>query len=97
MKRIDYCLFLLLVVALAACSAPKAPATATVSFPSIDGNAVLQHVKVLSSDEYQGRAPGTKGEDLSIAYIEDQFKKTGLKPGNTDGTYIQKVPLYVRA
>jgi Zn-dependent M28 family amino/carboxypeptidase len=94
MKRTHLYLFLLAVVlVLAACSAPKAPATATIPFPSLDGSAVLQHVKVLSSDEYEGRAPGTKGEDLSIAYIEDQFKKAGLKPGDTDGTYIQKVPL----
>jgi Zn-dependent M28 family amino/carboxypeptidase len=61
--------------------------------PAIDVDAVLAHTKVLSSDEYAGRAPGTKGEDLSVRYIEDQFKKIGLKPGNTDGTYIQKVPL----
>src|SRR5689334_21388969 len=59
----------------------------------IDMNAVLQHTKVLSSDEYEGRAPGTKGEELSVRYLEDQFRKAGLKPGNTDGTYVQKVPL----
>jgi Zn-dependent M28 family amino/carboxypeptidase len=61
--------------------------------PPIDTDAVLAHTKVLSSDQYEGRAPGTKGEDLSVTYIEDQLKKIGLKPGNTDGTYIQKVPL----
>ncbi len=61
--------------------------------PAIDTNAVLAHTKVLSSDEYQGRAPGTKGEELTVRYLEGEFKKLGLKPGNTDGTYIQKVPL----
>src|SRR5258708_6158319 len=61
--------------------------------PSIDTNALLEHVKVLSSDEFEGRAPGTKGEDLSVNYIADEFKKAGLKPGNPDGTYFQKVPL----
>jgi hypothetical protein len=64
-----------------------------VSFPAIDGNAVLQHIKVLSSDRFEGRAPGTNGEELTVPYWEDQFKKLGLKPGNTDGTYIQKVPM----
>ena len=54
---------------------------------------VLSHIKVLASDEFEGRGPGTKGEDLSINYIADQFKKIGLAPGNTDGTYFQKVPL----
>jgi Zn-dependent M28 family amino/carboxypeptidase len=77
-----------------ACSKPaEQTATQAVAFPDIDANAVLQHTKVLASDEYEGRAPGTKGEDLTVAYIEDQFKKAGVKPGNTDGTYIQNVPL----
>ncbi len=48
---------------------------------------------MLSSDEFEGRAPGTKGEELTVNYLVDQFKKFGLRPGNTDGTYIQKVPL----
>jgi Zn-dependent M28 family amino/carboxypeptidase len=56
-------------------------------------DAVLAHAKVLASDEFEGRAPGTKGEDLSVAYIAEQFKKAGLKPGNPDGSYFQKVPL----
>jgi hypothetical protein len=38
-------------------------------------------------------APGTKGEELSVKYITDQFKQVGLKPGNPDGTYTQEVPL----
>ena len=61
--------------------------------PAIDIDALLAHTKVLSSDEFEGRAPGTKGEELSVNYLADQFKKAGLKPGNTDGTYFQKVPL----
>jgi len=61
--------------------------------PMIDTDALLAHTKTLSSDEYQGRAPGTKGEELSVTYLVDQFKRIGLKPGNTDGSYVQKVPL----
>jgi Zn-dependent M28 family amino/carboxypeptidase len=61
--------------------------------PQVDVDAVLAHTKILSSDEFQGRGPGTKGEDLTVAYLVEQFKRLGLKPGNTDGTYIQKVPL----
>jgi Zn-dependent M28 family amino/carboxypeptidase len=78
---------------LGACTLFKERPSAAIPFPSIDGNAVLEHTRILSSDEYEGRAPGTRGEDLSIAYIEDQLKKAGLKPGNTDGSYLQKVPL----
>ena len=54
---------------------------------------LLAHTKKLSSDEFEGRAPGTKGEDLAVNYLADQFKAAGLKPGNTDGTYFQPVPL----
>ena len=54
---------------------------------------MLENIKVLSSDEYEGRAPASHGEALATAYIEDQFKKIGLKPGNPDGTYFQSVPL----
>ena len=75
----------------AACAQPG-PITLA-QLPDIDTNAVLAHTKVLSSDEFEGRLPGTKGEELTVAYLIDQFKKIGLKPGNTDGTYVQKVPL----
>jgi Zn-dependent M28 family amino/carboxypeptidase len=59
----------------------------------ITPDGMLAHIKALSSDEFEGRAPGTKGEELSVNYITDQFKKIGLKPGNPDGTYVQEVPL----
>jgi Zn-dependent M28 family amino/carboxypeptidase len=54
---------------------------------------LLRHVKKLSSDEFEGRAPGTKGEQLSVDYISKQFQALGLKPGNPNGTYTQEVPL----
>src|ERR1700726_2515363 len=59
----------------------------------ITPDGMLAHIKELSSDEFEGRAPGTKGEELSINYISDQFKKIGLKPGNPNGSYTQDVPL----
>jgi hypothetical protein len=60
---------------------------------AITPDGLLAHIKVLASDEFEGRSPGTKGEELSVKYITDQFKKIGLKPGNPDGTYTQEVPL----
>ena len=60
---------------------------------AITPDGLLAHIKVLASDEFEGRAPGTKGEELSVKYISDQFKKIGLKPGNPDWTYTQEVPL----
>ena len=86
-----------LALLLVACSKP--PVTSTPQqipmsqLPSVDPAAILAHTKVLSSDEFEGRGPGTKGEALTVNYLVDQFKKMGLKPGNTDGTYVQKVPL----
>ena len=59
----------------------------------ISGNRLLENIKVLSSDEFEGRAPASKGEKLATEFIEAQFKQIGLKPGNPDGTYFQKVPL----
>src|SRR6201981_1999088 len=59
----------------------------------ITPDGLLAHIKVLASDEFEGRAPGTKGEELSVKYITDQFKQIGLEPGNPDGTYTQEVPL----
>src|SRR5712691_7037944 len=60
---------------------------------AITPDGLLAHIKILASDEFEGRAPGTKGEELSVKYITDQFKKIGLKPGNPDGGYTQEVPL----
>ena len=59
----------------------------------ITPDALLAHIKTLASDEFEGRSPGTKGEELSIKYISDQFRSIGLKPGNPDGSYFQEVPL----
>jgi Zn-dependent M28 family amino/carboxypeptidase len=54
---------------------------------------VLDHIKVLASDEFEGRAPGSPGEERTINYLTSQFKDMGLRPGNPDGTFLQAVPL----
>jgi Zn-dependent M28 family amino/carboxypeptidase len=76
-----------------AAQAANFPAELKPALDSFTSDDLLRHIKTLSSDEFEGRGPGTKGEELSVAYITDQFKKLGLKPGNPDGTYVQKVPL----
>jgi Zn-dependent M28 family amino/carboxypeptidase len=89
-------------LATSACSpAPQQPPVATAapakvplaSMPRVDSARMLGHIKVLASDEFEGRAPGTPGEEKTIQYLTAEFQKLGLKPGNTDGTYTQKVPL----
>jgi len=69
------------------------PAELKPALETINANDLMQHTKTLSADEYEGRGPGTKGEELSVKYITEQFQRLGLKPGNPDGTYVQKVPL----
>src|SRR5215471_453651 len=63
-------------------TADAKPSTASV----IDVNLFKTHVQKLASDEMEGRAPGSKGEELATAYIGDYFKSLGLK------TQMQAVP-----
>ncbi len=60
---------------------------------SISADRMLASIRTLSSNEFQGRGPGTEGEDLTLAYLQKQFRGMGLEPGNPDGTYLQAVPL----
>jgi Zn-dependent M28 family amino/carboxypeptidase len=60
---------------------------------SIKDTELRHHIQVLSSDEFEGRAPGTHGEELSVRYLTDTFRQLGLAPGNPDGSYVQDVPL----
>jgi Zn-dependent M28 family amino/carboxypeptidase len=68
-------------------------ADATVAEATITSDDLMAHVRRLSADAFEGRGPGTRGEDSAVAYIEGEFKRLGLKPGNPDGTYVQQVPL----
>jgi Zn-dependent M28 family amino/carboxypeptidase len=75
-----------------------AGATAAAQAPAPDprqaaADRMLEHIRVLSSDEFEGRAPGSEGEKKAVAYMQAEFSKLGLLPGNPDGTFIQDVPL----
>jgi Zn-dependent M28 family amino/carboxypeptidase len=72
-------------------SAGGKPAS-TIADP-ISASSLLDRIRVLSSDEFEGRGPGTPGEEKTIAYLAKEFQALGLEPGNSDGTYLQKVPL----
>ena len=58
--------------------------------PSID--TMKEVVKEISSDAYEGRAPGTAGEENTLSYLVQRFEALGLKPGNK-GSWFQDVPL----
>ncbi|MEJ2237654.1 MAG: M28 family metallopeptidase [Gemmatimonadales bacterium] len=49
-------------------------------------------IQVLASDEFEGRGPSSPGEEKTINYLQTEFEKLGLEPGNGD-SYFQEVPL----
>jgi Zn-dependent M28 family amino/carboxypeptidase len=51
-----------------------------------------RHIETLASDAFEGRKPGSAGETRALDYIEAEFRRLGLKPGNGD-SYRQPVPL----
>ncbi len=63
--------------------------------PRISVDKLKDHVKILSSNEFEGRGPSTPGEKKTIEYLASQFKAMGLKPGNGD-SYFQPVPVVSR-
>src|SRR5713226_8520212 len=78
-------------VVLAGCS--RAPSPPDAALRSFSADALMTDIRTLSSDEFEGRGPGSKGEQLTIRYLEDKFRGMGLEPGNPDGTFLEKVPL----
>ncbi|MCH1908853.1 M28 family metallopeptidase [Stenotrophomonas sp. Y6] len=62
----------------------------------IDPAALSRHVRMLASDEFEGRAPATAGEQRTVDYLVEQFRLAGVQPGGKDGSWVQEVPL-VRA
>jgi Zn-dependent M28 family amino/carboxypeptidase len=78
----------------------SATAAATVVHPSVaeakvavDAERITRDVKALSSDAFEGRAPGTKGEERTIGYLIARMQDAGLEPGGPDGQWLQTVPL----
>lgn len=73
-------------------AAVPAPTQATAPAPhqfdaAITADDFLADITALASDEFAGRAPGTRGETLTVEYLRDRFQAMGLKPGNGDSWY----------
>ena len=66
--------------------------TISASYNSINTAQLIEHVQVLSSDKFGGRAPSSEGEKLTLEYLTKQFTAIGFKPGNGD-SFLQEVPL----
>jgi len=60
---------------------------------AITAEGILAHTRELSSDAYEGRSPGTPGEEKTVQYLTEQFRQLGLKPGNPDGSWTQPVEM----
>ncbi|MCT2399844.1 M28 family metallopeptidase [Novosphingobium mangrovi (ex Huang et al. 2023)] len=60
---------------------------------SVDPDRIVADVKTLASDTFEGRAPGTVGEERTIGYIIARMQDTGLEPAGPDGQWVQTVPL----
>lgn len=59
----------------------------------ISAEEVTRTVRTMTLDQFEGRAPGTAGEDRTIGYLIGRFEALGLEPGGVDGSWTQPVPL----
>ncbi len=73
---------------LAACGGHRAAPPST----EIEEADFRNRIRLLASEEFEGRRPATSGEERSVEYLVTQFRKLGLKPGN-GSSYLQSVPL----
>lgn len=73
-------------------SGPDRAAIPDVAVPEIALKTMQDVVTALASDEFEGRAPGTPGEEKTVALLIERFKAAGLKPGN-GSSWTQDVPL----
>ncbi|MHA4869143.1 M20/M25/M40 family metallo-hydrolase [Duganella sp. PWIR1] len=83
----------LLLSALALSALPALAQAPAKALNAISAKDLLEHIQTLASDDFEGRAPGTAGETKTVAYIQQEFRKLGLKPGNPDGSWVQAVPM----
>jgi len=73
-------------------AAPAASDTGHAFEPAITAGDLAAHVERLASDEFEGRGPGTAGEQKTVEYIKAQMQRIGLQPGN-NGDWYQTVPM----
>ncbi len=60
---------------------------------AISGESFVANIRTLASDEFEGRGPGTAGDTKTTAFLQREFARLGLKPGNPNGTFYQEVPV----
>ncbi len=79
-----------------------APAVSSLALLAATGPALAQdfvaprlseHIRVLADDSFEGRLPGTIGEEKTLAYLQARYEEMGLEPGAENGTWLQAVDL----
>jgi Zn-dependent M28 family amino/carboxypeptidase len=86
---------LLSIAFLALVSQESVSAQTTTPAPRITTDEIDAHLRFLSSDLLEGRAPATRGGRIAEEYIAAQLKAFGVKPGVGDSSYFQRVPIDV--
>ncbi len=66
---------------------------ATPADAAIDAERLLAHTRTLASDTFEGRLPGTRGEDMTVAYLIERLRAMGVQGGMPNGSYTQSVSL----
>ena len=79
--------------ALVSCGGGDAADDAAEIAAGISAGTLLAEIETLASDAFEGRAPGSPGEERTVAWLTERFTALGLAPGNPDGTWVQDVPL----
>src|SRR5580704_4156145 len=90
-RRTIFISTLLVCLLLSGADSSSVPASA---LRAITPEGILRHIRVLASDEFDGRAPATTGEQKSLDYIVAQCKTLKLSPGQPDGTWLEPVSLW---
>ncbi len=91
MARSTVCLLVFSVVLLSACNGGSAPSDGAAGASTINVEDLTRAVKVLASDEFEGRGPSSPGEVKTVEFLRGEFERVGLEP--VAGSYTQDVPL----
>jgi Zn-dependent M28 family amino/carboxypeptidase len=86
----------LLLTLLGGCAQPPPPAAPAPAGPAeseINATSLVAHVRMLSSDLFEGRAPATRGGQLTVEYLATEMAALGLQPAGENGSFFQPVPI----
>lgn len=89
MVKTKYLVVILVFFALAGCKTKKDNSDVS---DNITADDLKKQISVLASDEFGGRAPASAGEEKTINYLAEEFRKLGLEPGN-NGSWFQEVSM----